>query len=257
MVKPILYHVSTLPLRYQPTLLLQNQIHALQLARRRVSADYPDVLLLLQHRPVFTAGRRQNDTLAEEERLRKLGADWVSTSRGGQTTYHGPGQIVGYPMFDIGRMGLSPRTYVCYLEKMLQKLALDEHGLAHYPSEHTGLFLGPTLKVGSIGVQIRHRLTTHGFAVNITCEPTGWFDQVVACGLADVKAESISGAVGKDTSVEEEMPKVVDVFGKIFKREMRELSGEGEDEIMALIAGVEEDARRQGEWLRGPSIASA
>lgn len=157
-------------------------------------------------------------------------------------------------MFDIGRMGLPVRTYVCHIEKMLQKLALDEHGLAHHPSEHTGLFLGPTLKVGSIGVQIRHRLTTHGFAFNVTHEPIEWFNQVVACGLADVKAESVSGAVGRDVSVEEELPKVVDVFGKVFKREMRRLDMEGEEEIMTLIKDVEEDARRLGEWSRRPLL---
>jgi lipoate-protein ligase B len=103
---PILYHYFPTPLPYAATLSLQHRIHELQLARRHAQTDYPDIMLVLQHRPVYTAGRRQKeeDLLPESLRLRQLGADYVHTDRGGQTTYHGPGQIVVYPFFDLGRM---------------------------------------------------------------------------------------------------------------------------------------------------------
>ena len=115
---PILYHIFKRPLPYLPTLALQEFIHAFQL---RLSGrldttpnvtPYPDVLLLLEHRPVYTAGRRQNEEALRDEktRLEKYGADWVATQRGGETTYHGPGQIVGYLLFDLERMGVRVRA---------------------------------------------------------------------------------------------------------------------------------------------------
>lgn len=105
---PILYHYLSPPIPYAPGLALQQRIHDIQLARRREAKHHPDVLLLLQHRPVYTGGRRQKeDELASEQaRLQKLGADWIATARGGQTTFHGPGQIVAYPLFDLGRMNV-------------------------------------------------------------------------------------------------------------------------------------------------------
>lgn len=130
----------------------------------------------------------------------------------------------------------------------------ERHGLAHYPSEHTGLFLDPTHKLGSIGVQIRHRLTTHGFSLNVTQEPKAWFDQVVACGLADVKAECISVAVGKEIGVEKELSGVVETFGKVFGRDMERL-GEQEKDIAGYIREVEEDALRFGSWRHSPTVA--
>lgn len=105
---PILYRRFACPLPYAQTLALQHKLHEYQLSRRRASQDHPDLLLLLEHRPVYTGGRRQKTEELEEERkrLEGLGADWVATDRGGQTTYHGPGQITGYPLLDLGRMGV-------------------------------------------------------------------------------------------------------------------------------------------------------
>lgn len=104
---PILTHLFPRPLPYLRTLAVQNKIHALQLEQRRADPGHaPDVLLLLQHRPVYTAGRRQKveDLQLERARLEGIGADWVQTDRGGQTTYHGPGQLTAYPLLDLGRM---------------------------------------------------------------------------------------------------------------------------------------------------------
>jgi lipoate-protein ligase B len=115
---PILYHRFAVPLPYTPTLALQHKLHQYQLSRRRESQNHPDLLLLLEHRPVYTGGRRQKSEELEEERkrLEGLGADWVATDRGGQTTYHGPGQITGYPLLDLGRMG------VCYLARVVDRV---------------------------------------------------------------------------------------------------------------------------------------
>lgn len=120
-LRPLTYHIFRKPLPYIPALALQEQIHSIQARSRQqvdqanlsstslASSTHPDVLLLLEHRPVYTAGRRQDAVELEEERVRlvRSGADWVPTQRGGETTFHGPGQIVGYPLFDLTRMGVS------------------------------------------------------------------------------------------------------------------------------------------------------
>ena len=109
-LSPILTHFFPRPLPYLRTLAAQNKIHAIQLEQRRTDpVNTPDVMLLLEHRPVYTAGRRQKveDLLLERSRLEGIGADWVQTDRGGQTTYHGPGQLTVYPLLDLGRMKVS------------------------------------------------------------------------------------------------------------------------------------------------------
>ncbi|KAH8111508.1 hypothetical protein DFH11DRAFT_1546618 [Phellopilus nigrolimitatus] len=254
---PIFYHFFASPLPYAPTLALQNFVHGAQLARRRATGKHRDYLLLLQHRPVFTAGRRQleDEVRDERARLRRMGADFESTQRGGELTYHGPGQLVGYPLLDLGRTApaMSIRDYICRLQRTIQDHLRDAHGIVHAPSEHTGVFLddgdgrGAKTKISSIGVQVRHRLTTHGFALNITREPLAWFDTVVACGLADVKAGSIAGrsktVAEADVSVASEIPGMVDTFGRLMGRDMEKLDLNDSDEVSDAILKLEEEAR--------------
>ncbi|TFK76730.1 lipoyltransferase [Pluteus cervinus] len=253
---PIFYHHFRRPLPYAQTLTLQEELHKLQLLHRR-TGSHKDLLLLLEHRPVYTAGRRQTEDSVEDERnrLTKLGADFVTTNRGGELTYHGPGQIVGYPLLDLSRwspiMGI--RDYVCRVQKTIELHLKEGHGLDHVPSEHTGVFLSPTTKVGSIGIQVRHRLTNHGLAFNVTQEPIAWFDQVVACGLHDVRAGSIASATGKAQSVEADIPGLVQRFGRIFGREMVAVDGGVDEETLRLIRRAEEEAIALGNWPESPS----
>jgi lipoyl(octanoyl) transferase 2 len=220
---PIYYHYFRSPLRYARALELQEKIHSIQLAERRTDS-HKDVLLLLQHLPVYTAGRRQSEESVQEERRRltSLGADFVTTSRGGELTYHGPGQLVGYPLIDLSRWTptMSIRDYICKLQKTIATHLLEAHGIQTTASEHTGVFLDSRTKVGSIGVQVRHRLTSHGFAFNVSQEPLGWFGRVVACGLVDVKASSVETAVNRPIDVDGEVADLVMQFGRQFEREM-------------------------------------
>lgn len=262
---PIFWHHFSLPLPYTRTLALQEQLHQIQLAQRRASGTQKDILLLLQHRPVYTAGRRQlltsPEVQAEANRLRGIGADFVATQRGGQTTYHGPGQIVGYPLLDLGRWSppLGIRSYICKMQHVLQAHLTEAHGIEHIPSDHTGVFLDAHTKVASIGVQVRHRLTTHGFAMNVTREPLAWFDQVVACGLTDVKAGCIADAANSGTArnhltVGGEVDGLVTRFGRVYERKMEQLDMEEEGEIAVAIQAVEKEARLAGEWLEAPTL---
>lgn len=253
---PVLYHHFRTPLPYKRTLLLQEKIHQLQLAARR-SSSHHDILLLLEHRPVYTSGRRQteNDLHLERARLTSIGAEFAIAARGGQLTYHGPGQLVGYPLLDLARTSppIGIRDYICMMQKMIQSYLLRTHGITHVPSDHTGVFLDPGTKIASIGVQVRHRLTTHGFAMNVTKEPLEWFGQVVACGLADVKAGCITEAKGDNVRVEDVVPGIVDAFGTLYGRDMVRLYPQNAGELGEAILALEEDALAAGEWLRAPS----
>ena len=207
---------------------------------------------------MYTAGRRQTEeeVALERARLTNLGADFVLTQRGGQITFHGPGQIVGYPLMDLGRyqpaMGI--RDYICRMQKTMSTVLKDEYGIDSVPSDNTGVFLDDTKKIGSIGVQVRHRLTSHGFAFNVTRKPLAWFNQVVACGLTDVKAECMENATGEPISVSEVIPPLVDTFGRMYGKDMEEMDPESEGEIGELIREVEEEAVAMGEWAKEPLV---
>ncbi|KAI0651457.1 lipoyltransferase [Trametes meyenii] len=258
---PVFYHWFRDPLPYMEGLQLQERIHRLQLRARKTSGNHRDFLFLLEHRPVYTFGRRQADDPDEAEsavRLEHTGADVVFTQRGGQTTYHGPGQVIGYPLLDLGRtsppMGI--RDYICRMQKMLQVHLAEEHDIKHAASKHTGVFLDAHTKVASIGVQVRHRLTTHGFALNVTSEPLQWFDRVVACGLTDVKAGSIEGAVpsSQPVAVLNELPGLIRRFGRLYQRDMVPLDIYAEGEAEEVVRGVQMEPPSRGLWHRAPLV---
>ncbi|KAH8086637.1 lipoyltransferase [Cristinia sonorae] len=249
---PLLYHYFQLPLPYARTLAVQESIHALQLALRRSKA-HQDILLLLEHRPVYTTGRRQlssaPEVLAEETRLTRLGADFVTTQRGGQITYHGPGQLIGYPLMDLGRTTppVGIREYICKMQTTLKLHLSEAHGIKTIPSDNTGVFTDPFTKIASIGVQVRHRLTTHGFGLNITPEIYSWFSQVVACGLANVRPTSIADATitkkPGEITVSGEIQGLVRRWGKVYGRDMERLDVGGGGELAEIIRALEEEAR--------------
>lgn len=144
-----------------------------------------DTLLLLQHRPVYTEGRRheQEDSMVANH-LRWLGADYYLTKRGGQITYHGPGQLVGYPILNLASMGLASRCYVDRIQDSLISL-LGSRGVPTVapPDEHTGVWADEYHKIASIGIQVRHRISSHGFALNVENRAIQGFKHIVACGI--------------------------------------------------------------------------
>jgi lipoyl(octanoyl) transferase len=166
---------------------------------------------------------------------------------------------VGYPLLDLARAGtptMGIREYICLLQKTIEDYLHTAHGISHVPSEHTGVFLDTTTKIASIGVQVRHRLTTHGFALNVTRQPLTWFGQVVACGLDDVKAGCVEEAPGggKVLRMVDEMVLVLNAFGRIFGREMVKLSAEDDRRVFDAISALETDAERMGECAPAPVV---
>ncbi|KAF8588536.1 lipoyltransferase [Ramaria rubella] len=257
-MRPIIFHSFSRPLPYVQVLALQQQIHELQLQQRRASpGSHQDVLLLLEHRPVYTAGRRQSDDEVRREstRLRLLGADFVATKRGGQTTYHGPGQVVGYPLFDLARMRLSIAGYICKIQTLLKQHFLENHRTPTVDSDNTGVFLTSNVKLASIGVQVRHRLTSHGFAYNVTREPLAWFDQIIACGLAEVNAGCVVDATGHDVPMQEDVKSLVTTASRVFDREMIKLDTMKEGPLEHAVRKLERSAELLEPWLHIPAVS--
>ncbi|KAF1934256.1 octanoyltransferase [Didymella exigua CBS 183.55] len=161
-------------------------------------------IITAQFAPVYTCGRREIGTVSPEQQqhLRANGrAAFVEAMRGGQTTFHGPGQLVAYPIIDLRAHKLTPRDYVCLLEKSLIATCA-RYGIEAMTTEHTGVWTSPDDKIAAIGVHMRRNVTSHGVGLNVGTD-LSWFDRIVACGLEGKRTTSFEaqGVVGK--SVEE------------------------------------------------------
>ncbi len=177
------------------------------IAERRLRDELPDTVILLEHPPVFTAGRRAKPEhlVWSEDEARSHGAEVHHIDRGGSFTFHGPGQLVGYPIVDLGRASDAGR-YLRSLEEAVIASAADIGVELHRRDDvQTGVFFGDD-KVCAIGVRLmRTRVTLHGFAINCDTD-LSWFGGIVACGLADNGVTSLSAIAGRDVSVQEMRP---------------------------------------------------
>ncbi len=187
------------------------------LARDRLDGRTPDAVILLQHPPVFTAGRRAKPEhlVWSEDETYARGAEVRHIDRGGSFTFHGPGQLVGYPILDLGRRPDAAR-YLRRLEEVVIRSAAEIGvALQRRDDVQTGVFHGDD-KVCAIGVRLmRTRVTLHGFAIN--CETDlSWFGGIVACGLADNGVTSLSALTGRTVSVGEMRPIVRRHLAEVF-----------------------------------------
>ena len=187
---------------YPAALELQRDLH-----HRVAVGDLPALLLLLQHPHVYTLGRRgsQSDILVPAEVLRELDADVYHTDRGGEVTYHGPGQLVGYPILDLRAAGLGPLAYVRALERVIIS-TLAELGIrATAEDRPTGVWVGEA-KIAAIGVRVSRGVTMHGFALNVTPD-LSYFNHIVPCGMPNASVTSIA-----EQGVGLEVPAVSDIL---------------------------------------------
>eukprot|EP00088_Acartia_fossae_P000383 TRINITY_DN10155_c0_g1_i3.p1 TRINITY_DN10155_c0_g1~~TRINITY_DN10155_c0_g1_i3.p1 ORF type:complete len:257 (-),score=48.92 TRINITY_DN10155_c0_g1_i3:521-1291(-) len=188
-----------------------------------------NLLLLLQHPPVYTTGIRSKEySVYEEERLKKLGADFVRTNRGGLITFHGPGQLVAYPILNLNnfipqahrrKAGLGMRWYVKTLEEVVIQ-TISKYGLEGSRSPHTGVWVGDN-KICAMGVHNSQLVTSHGLALNANTD-MAWFKNIVPCGILDKGVTSLTQQLGREISVEETTPHLVDSFATQFGAEMVE-----------------------------------
>jgi len=195
---------------YDEASALQDELHT-----RRVAGEIDDQLLLLEHPHVYTIGRRgdHGDVLWDAEHLRSSGVQVVETDRGGQVTYHGPGQLVGYPIVDLGPAADLGR-YVRRLEDVMVG-ALRRFGIeATGDANNTGAWVGDR-KIGQIGVRVTRNVTKHGFALNVSPD-LSYFAGIVPCGITDKGVTSMALELGRVPAIGEVTVIVADQFQRVF-----------------------------------------
>jgi lipoyl(octanoyl) transferase len=191
----------------------------------RKAGAIEDVLLLCEHPHVITLGRnaKREHLLVSERVLKQKGAELHATDRGGDITYHGPGQIVGYPIVNLGAIRRDVVWYVRMLEEAMIR-ATAEFGVRALRDEgKTGIWVqsgGTKEKLAAIGVHISRWVTSHGFAYNVSTD-LRFFDLIVPCGIADCKATSLEKLLGRGIKSTEVTPQLVKHFGEVFGLEMK------------------------------------
>lgn len=182
----------------------------------------PERLLLLTHPHVYTLGRNAQvgDVRQGRDWLEARGVTVAETDRGGQVTYHGPGQLVGYPVIDLSPDRRDLRRYIHDLQEVLVK-TLADFGVEARPrhdQQHIGIWVGEE-KIASLGVHVKRWVTTHGFALNVAPDLT-YFTGIIPCGLDNVQMTSIERLTGNVPELEDVAARVASHFGEIFEREM-------------------------------------
>jgi lipoyl(octanoyl) transferase len=176
-----------------------------------------ETLLLVEHPPVYTLGPRSDPThlLASEEQLRALGAEVHWIDRGGDVTWHGPGQLVGYPILDLNRRRRDLHAYVYALEQVLIDVAAQVGVGAGRVAGMTGVWVADQ-KLAAIGIKLgRGWVTYHGFALNVSAD-LRWFERIVPCGLHERGVTSLSRSLGRDVPVDEARRLTVHAFLNVF-----------------------------------------
>jgi lipoyl(octanoyl) transferase len=183
----------------------------------------PDTIILLEHPPVITLGRRTDET-SELHVPADAAVDIVETDRGGKSTYHGPGQLVCYPILDLSRHGRDVKKYCRDLEEALVK-TLAAFSLAGVRFDGlTGVWMHPPpRKIASIGVHISRWITTHGYALNVDLDPAPFTDWITACGLEDAAFTTIARELGRPVTVGEVRPHAAAALAEVFALELEEL----------------------------------
>jgi lipoyl(octanoyl) transferase len=201
--------------------------------QRRLTADVadgsrPDTVLLLEHPPVITLGRRTEP--GELHVPPGAEVEIVETDRGGKSTYHGPGQLVCYPIFDLNRHGVDVKRYCRDLEEALVK-TLSAFSLEGTRIEGlTGIWLErPPRKIASIGVHISKWITTHGYALNVDLDPAPFTEWITACGL-DAQFTTMARELGRPVSVDEVRPYALAALGDVFDLSFDDIDPDGLDQ---------------------------
>ena len=190
-----------------------------RLEAARYAGEIPDVLLLLEHPPVYTKGRRADPSELGmgEDWSRMQGIEVAESDRGGAVTYHGPGQLVGYPIVSLRPYGDDVKGYVSGLERVMIE-SLSSYGIeAHLNDGLTGVWAGER-KIGSIGVHVNRGVTTHGFAINVNndLQPFEW---IVPCGMEGCRMTSVCRELGAEQDMEAFMDVATERFGEAYGRE--------------------------------------
>ena len=182
-----------------------------------------DVLLLMEHDPVVTLGRAGDAShiLGSSDKLREAGISVHRVERGGDVTYHGPGQLVGYPILSLHAHHLGASDYMHALEDVLVRTLLDFRVPAHQRADLIGVWVGTDRKIASLGARIERGVTYHGFALNVAPD-LEHFCLIVPCGLAGIEITSIERELGKPIDMRVVRERVIEHFGEVFDLTLEE-----------------------------------
>jgi lipoyl(octanoyl) transferase len=200
---------------YAEALAIQKRLEAARQQNR-----IPDVLLLLEHPPVYTRGRRStaDELPMGEDWYRAQGIEVLDTDRGGRVTYHGPGQLVGYPIMSLGPYRDDVHEYIRRMERVVVSV-LGSYGIEAGPVEGlTGVWSAARRKIGSIGVHVSRGVTTHGFAVNVNndLQPFEW---IVPCGIDHCRMTSVARELRREQDMAVFGDRIASEFGRVYERE--------------------------------------
>jgi lipoyl(octanoyl) transferase len=186
----------------------------------------PDTILLLEHPPTVTTGRRTEE--GELHIPEGAHVEIVETDRGGKSTFHGPGQLVCYPIFDLKRHGQDVKRYCRELEESLI-LTLVKLGVEGERIDGlTGVWLTrPPRKIASIGIHIAKWVTTHGYALNVDLDPAPFTQWITACGLEDAAFTTVAKELGRPITVDEVRSPALEALAEVFELELEELPADG------------------------------
>jgi lipoyl(octanoyl) transferase len=181
----------------------------------------PDTILLLEHPPVVTLGRRTDD--GELHIPEGAEVELVETNRGGRSTFHGPGQLVCYPILDLRRHGQDVKRYCRDLEEALIRTLAKVEVEGERIEGLTGVWLTrPPRKIASIGIHVSKWVTTHGYALNVDLDPAPFTQWITACGLEDAAFTTIARELGRPVTVDEVRPHAVEALAEVFGLEVEE-----------------------------------
>ena len=207
-------HIENIGLTaYADALSIQEKVH------KKVAEGGLDTLILCEHPHVYTFGKSADraNLLINTDFLKQLGAETFETDRGGDITYHGPGQLVGYPIINLRKRGIGVKKYVESLEASIIQ-ALQKFNIHAYQIEGlTGIWVGREgdikRKIGAIGIRVKNGISMHGFALNINTD-LSYFQHIVPCGITDKEVTSISKEIGKT-----DIASFSDEFVRCFERQ--------------------------------------
>lgn len=193
------------------------------LLARRAAEEIPDTLILVEHPPVITIGKsgKDSDILASPDALAELGVEVYRINRGGEVTYHGPGQIVGYLIINLYNHQRKLRRFVETLEELFIRLLADEYGIqARHDDAHRGVWVGEE-KITAVGIAVKGSITMHGFAFNVNTN-LDHFRWIVPCGIQDRDPTSMKKLLGHDVPLDEVKRRLVRHFCELFSYELPE-----------------------------------
>jgi lipoate-protein ligase B len=207
---------------YQDALELQNRI-----VDRKIVRPAADVLILLEHPPTVTLGVRgkASDLLVSLEALERRGIALHHVDRGGEATYHGPGQLVGYPIIDLKTLRVSAREYVHRLEETLIRTLAVFQVAGSRRSGRPGVWTGPQEKIASIGVKIRRRVTCHGFSLNVDL-PADPGELIICCGVPEARMVDLNRLTSAPVTIESVKAALARSFQEVFRVTLEPCSAE-------------------------------